>query len=77
MAHLSKVNIQRMHRWDKTTVLQPSLAEKIQRVQEKWIWLILTEGWCPDSAQNIPVIAKMAGQNENISLKAAAARRKS
>jgi hypothetical protein len=69
MAHLSKVNIQRMHRWDKTTVLQPSLVEKIQLVQEKWIWLILTEGWCPDSAQNIPVIAKMAGQNENISLK--------
>jgi hypothetical protein len=69
LVHLSKVNIHRMHRWDKTTVLHPSLVEKLKDVEKRWIWLILTEGWCPDSAQNIPVIAKMAQQNENISLK--------
>ena len=69
LAHLSKVNIQRMHRWDKTTILHTKLEESLKGIQEKWIWLIITEGWCPDSAQNIPVIAKMAGQNENISLK--------
>jgi hypothetical protein len=69
MAQLAKVNIQRMYRWDKTLVLQEQLINLLKGVQKKWIWLVLTEGWCPDSAQNIPVMAKMAGQNENISLK--------
>lgn len=69
LVQLTKVNIQRMHRWNKTTVLQQSLVDKLKSIEEKWIWLLLTEGWCPDSAQNIPVIAKMAQQNENITLK--------
>ncbi len=69
LTQVTKVNIQRMHRWDKTTVLHESLVDKIKNIQDTWIWLVLTEGWCPDSAQNIPVIAKMAAQNENISLK--------
>lgn len=69
LTHLAKVNIYRMHRWDKTLVLQQSLVEKLKSIEEQWIWLILTEGWCPDSAQIIPAIAKMAQQNENISLK--------
>ena len=30
---------------------------------------MLTEGWCGDAAQNLPVINKMADLNENITLK--------
>ena len=30
------------------------------------IWLIITEGWCGDAAQNIPTIEKIAAQSENI-----------
>lgn len=69
LVHLSKVNIYRMHRLDKTIVLEAGLIEKLKSVDEKWTWLILTEGWCPDSAQNIPVLVKMAQLNENITLK--------
>jgi hypothetical protein len=69
LVQYTKLNIHRMHRWDKTAVLQESLAEKLKQVKDKWVWLILTEGWCGDAAQNIPVIAKMAAVNENISLK--------
>jgi hypothetical protein len=42
LAHLAKLNIQRMHRWDKTTVLHQSLIEKLKSVQEKWVWLIIS-----------------------------------
>ena len=31
-----------------------------------WIWLVITEGWCGDAAQNIPVIEKIAAENEGI-----------
>ena len=30
------------------------------------IWLIITEGWCGDAAQNIPIIEKIASENSNI-----------
>lgn len=69
LVHYAKLNIQRMHRWDKTAVLNKSLIEKLKLVKDKWIWLVLTEGWCGDAAQSIPVIAKMAAVNENIYLK--------
>lgn len=35
----------------------------------KWLWLVITEAWCGDAAQNIPVIAKIAEINSNIELK--------
>jgi hypothetical protein len=33
------------------------------------IWLVLTEGWCGDAAQTVPIMAKMAGESLNIELK--------
>jgi hypothetical protein len=56
-----KLNRQRMHRLEKTVSLGESLREKVQNNKRKMIWLIITEGWCGDAAQNIPVIEKIAG----------------
>jgi len=61
-----KLNRQRMKRLEKTVRLNDSLKEKAQRSEQKWIWLILTEGWCGDAAQNIPIIEKIAAENPNI-----------
>ena len=62
-----KLNRQRMNRLEKTVALNDSLKEKARSVNRKMIWLILTEGWCGDAAQNIPVIEKIAAENpENI-----------
>ncbi len=63
------MNVHRMNRLDKQTVLKPKLKEALKSVDQKWIWLVLTEAWCGDAAQNIPVIAKMADQNDQIDLK--------
>jgi thioredoxin-like negative regulator of GroEL len=60
MFNYGKLNRQRMHRLEKTVVLSESLREKLQNNKRKMIWLILTEGWCGDAAQNIPVIEKIA-----------------
>ena len=69
MTQYTKMNVQRMKRIDKTISLNPSLKAVLENVQEPWIWLVLTEGWCGDAAQNVPVIHKMAGVSQAIDLK--------
>jgi hypothetical protein len=38
----------------------------IAELDVDWIWLVITEGWCGDAAQNIPVIEKIAEANRGI-----------
>ncbi len=66
MFNYGKLNRQRMHRLEKTVVMNESLKEKSHNNQRKMIWLIITEGWCGDAAQNIPIIEKIAAASENI-----------
>ena len=66
MFNYGKLNRQRMHRLEKTVNLNDSLVEKAQSVERKMIWLIITEGWCGDAAQNIPAIEKIAAESANI-----------
>ena len=61
-----KLNRQRMHRLEKTVVLNDSLKAKVKNIGSKWIWLVITEGWCGDAAQNIPIIEKIAAESPNI-----------
>ncbi len=66
MFNYGKLNRQRMHRLEKTVGLNESLAKKSHNNQRKMIWLIITEGWCGDAAQNIPIIEKIAAESANI-----------
>jgi hypothetical protein len=63
MFNYGKLNRQRMHRLEKTVKLSDSVKEKARNVERKMIWLIITEGWCGDAAQNIPTIEKIAAEN--------------
>jgi hypothetical protein len=65
----TRLNVQRMRRLDKTTILNTDLVNKLERVPEKWIWLVLTEAWCGDAAQLLPVLEKMAAISPNIALR--------
>jgi len=66
MFNYGKLNRQRMKRLGNTVKLNDSLKEKVRSVEQKMIWLIITEGWCGDAAQNIPVIEKIVAENVNI-----------
>lgn len=66
MVGYGKLNRQRMKRFDKTIKLNGLMIEQVRAVDRKMIWLILTEGWCGDAAQNVPVIEKIAAENPNI-----------
>lgn len=58
-AHYTKLNFQRMKRWDKTFVPDAEVVAQIKAAREQE-WWVITEAWCGDSAQNLPVIAALA-----------------
>lgn len=61
-----KLNRQRMQRLDKTVEITDEVREAAGSVKRPMIWLTITEGWCGDAAQNIPVIEKIAAASANI-----------
>jgi thioredoxin-like negative regulator of GroEL len=69
MLGYTKLNIFRMKRLDKTTRLTENSLTQIKKEQRKITWLVITEAWCGDAAQIIPVLNKLAAENENIDLK--------
>jgi hypothetical protein len=66
LAEYTKLNQSRMRRLLKTAPLSESLIETARNLRVNWIWLILTETWCGDAAQNIPTIEKIAMENDRI-----------
>ena len=61
-----KLNFQRTQRIEKSYEISGELKSEIENIQEKQIWMVITESWCGDSAQNLPYIAKMASLNPGI-----------
>lgn len=69
LTDFTKLNRARMKRLDKTQALLPELVSLTEQISKKQIWLVLTESWCGDAAQNIPVLKKLADLNANIDLR--------
>ncbi|CAM1348733.1 thioredoxin family protein [Tenacibaculum insulae] len=69
LLNYSLLNDKRMKRLDKTMKVSEETIAKLKDVKEPQTWLVLTEGWCGDAAQNLPVINKLAEESENINLK--------
>jgi len=61
------MNITRMNRLDKKTTLNETLARKIKALNNQ-TWVVLSEAWCGDAAQNLPYLNKLAELNPKISL---------
>lgn len=59
-----ELNQQRMSRLDKKVILSPEILQSIASIKEKIYWIVLTEHWCGDAAQILPVLAKIAEKSE-------------
>ena len=64
----TKLNFSRLKRLNKTSKLNPLVLEKLKNIQKPQFWLVLTESWCGDAAQNLPIISKMAEASPQIEL---------
>ena len=56
LVEYTKLNFHRMERLNKTTVLSDELMVALSSLKRRWTWLVITEAWCGDAAQNIPVM---------------------
>ncbi len=68
MAHYTKLNLVRMQRLNKTLKLDRILVDAVKAMGNRYDWTIITEPWCGDAAQNVPVLAALAVQNPGINL---------
>ena len=69
LLNYSKLNDRRMTRLDKTIQLSHETLLALKKNDKPITWLVLTEGWCGDAAQTLPVINKIADESDLITLK--------
>ena len=69
LANYTMLNDKRMKRLDKTLEFSESVIAKVKKIDQKMTLLVLTESWCGDAAQTMPVMNKLASFNQNIEFK--------
>ncbi len=69
MLNYTKITLQRLNRISRTSVLEDDLVKEITANRRRMIWLVLNEGWCGDSGQNLPYINMIAESSDLIDLK--------
>lgn len=65
----STLNETRMNRLDKTMKITDENSLKLKSLKGEYIWLVISEGWCGDAAQLLPIVNKMAEESGKIELK--------
>lgn len=65
----SELNEVRMNRLEKTIQITNEVTQSLQNLQSHYIWLVISEGWCGDAAQLLPIIHKMAELSDKIDLR--------
>jgi hypothetical protein len=65
----SELNEVRMNRLDKTIVVTEELQTALNQLQSEYTWLVITEGWCGDAAQILPVLFKMSERSDLITFR--------
>jgi len=69
LIHYTQLNEARLHRLDKTIQVVDEAKLFLQQLSTEYIWLVISESWCGDAAQILPVINKMAEVSDKIDLK--------
>ncbi|MCD0470234.1 thioredoxin family protein [Flavobacterium sp. JAS] len=70
LTRYTSLNEARMNRLEKTIKISEAVTTKLQNLDNHYIWLVISEGWCGDAAQILPIIDKMAHEsNKKIDLR--------
>jgi len=70
LTHYTSLNEARMNRLEKTIKISEETITKLQSLDNHYIWLVISEGWCGDAAQILPILYKMANEsNKKVDLR--------
>lgn len=62
----TKLNLSRTKRVLKKTEVTEEVITTLQNLKKKETWLVITEPWCGDASQSVPVFYKLSQLNKNI-----------
>ena len=65
----TRVNQKRMKKWRKIYKTSSEWIKAVQSLERKEEWILLTESWCGDAAQNISQINNMVEVSDKLDLK--------
>jgi hypothetical protein len=65
LTHYSSLNETRMDRLDKTLRISGENSLKLKNLNGDYIWMVISEGWCGDAAQILPILNKMTIASED------------
>lgn len=65
----AELNEARLHRLDKTLNVEPEVALVMENLGKEYIWLVISESWCGDAAQSVPMLNKMAELTGKVELR--------
>ena len=60
MIHYTELNEARMRRLDKRSRVTEESMKALEDIKRPQVWLSLTEAWCGDAAQIVPVLEQLA-----------------
>lgn len=69
LRNYSSLNEVRMNRLEKTIKITQNISDRLKTISKNYILLVITEGWCGDAAQLLPIMKKMADENPLIDLR--------
>jgi hypothetical protein len=64
----TRLNLFRTDRITRTWTPSPELIRLLDEITKPQIWMVLTEPWCGDSAQILPIIALLADRTAGVEL---------
>lgn len=71
LSNYTKLNQARMKRLSKTQKVDDQTLATLNSLNQKLTFIVLTESWCGDAAQTVPVVYKVAEASNQIDLKIA------
>ena len=71
LAQYTLLNDSRMRRLDKTTIVPSEIKQAFENFNGDQTWLVLTESWCGDAAQSMPMMNALTELTPHINLRVA------
>lgn len=69
LSQYTLLNDSRMRRLDKTTLIPEYILDAFKNFKGDQTWLVISESWCGDAAQSLPMMNKLAEIAASINLK--------
>jgi hypothetical protein len=62
-------NLERMLQLNDTIEIQSKLYNELQQSTAKWIWVCITEPWCGDASQIVPILHLISTSSDRVEFK--------